>query len=86
MNNCQIFCGSREDPIKHRFQVVTRRTEFELKKAQARAHILEGLLIALANLDAVIQTIRQSPDAEVARIQPEVFLSSPSRQSSHASC
>ena len=40
---------------------------FELEKARARAHILEGLLIALANLDAVIQTIRQSPDAEVAK-------------------
>jgi DNA gyrase subunit A len=53
--------------IEHRRQVITRRTEFELQKARQRAHILEGLLIALSNLDAVIKTIRQSPDAEVAR-------------------
>ncbi|GAB4548912.1 MAG: DNA gyrase subunit A [Anaerolineae bacterium] len=53
--------------IEHRRQVITRRTRFELGKARQRAHILEGLLIALSNLDAVIQTIRQSPDAEVAR-------------------
>ncbi|UCH60848.1 MAG: DNA gyrase subunit A [Anaerolineales bacterium] len=53
--------------IEHRREVVTRRTQFELDKARARAHILEGLLIALANLDAVIQTIRQSPDADVAK-------------------
>ena len=53
--------------IEHRRQVITRRTEFELEKARQRAHILEGLLIALSNLDAVIKTIRQSQDAEVAR-------------------
>jgi len=53
--------------IEHRRQVITRRTEFDLEKARQRAHILEGLLIALSNLDAVIQTIRQSQDAEVAR-------------------
>ncbi len=53
--------------IEHRQNVITRRTNFELKKARARAHILEGLLIALNNIDAVIQTIRQSPDAEVAK-------------------
>lgn len=53
--------------IEHRRTVITRRTEFELGKARARAHILEGLLIALANLDDVIQTIRQSPDVETAR-------------------
>jgi DNA gyrase subunit A len=47
--------------------VITRRSQFELDKARARAHILEGLLIALANLDEVIQTIRQSPDAEKAK-------------------
>ena len=47
--------------------MIIRRSRFELNKARARAHILEGLLIALANLDEVIQTIRQSPDAEVAR-------------------
>ena len=53
--------------IEHRVDVITRRTEYALGKARERAHILEGLLIALANLDAVIQLIRQSPDAEVAK-------------------
>ena len=53
--------------IEHRQHVITRRSEYELDKARARAHILDGLLIALANLDAVIQTIRQSPDVETAR-------------------
>jgi DNA gyrase subunit A len=53
--------------IEHRREVITRRSVFDLEKAQARAHILDGLLIALANLDDVIATIRQSPDAEVAR-------------------
>jgi DNA gyrase subunit A len=53
--------------IEHRQEVIQRRSLFELEKARARAHILQGLLIALANLDAVIQTIRQSPDVETAR-------------------
>ena len=53
--------------IEHRQLVITRRTQFELEKARARAHILEGLTIALNNLDAVIQTIRESPDAETAK-------------------
>ncbi len=53
--------------IEHRQQVTTRRSQFELEKARRRAHILEGLLIALANLDAVIETIRRSPDAEEAK-------------------
>ena len=53
--------------IEHRQQVLTRRTQFELEKARSRAHILEGLLIALTNLDAVIQTIKESPDADVAK-------------------
>ena len=53
--------------IEHRQTVITRRTQFELEKARARAHILEGLIIALDNLDAVIQTIRESPDADAAR-------------------
>ncbi len=53
--------------IEHRQTVLTRRSQFELEKAKARAHILEGLRIALNNLDAVIQTIRESPDAEVAK-------------------
>jgi DNA gyrase subunit A len=53
--------------IDHRREVIIRRSRFELNKARARAHILEGLLVALANLDDVIQTIRQSPDADVAK-------------------
>ena len=57
-----------EEFIKHRFQVVTRRTEFELAKAKARAHILEGLLIALKKIDAVIETIKKSRDKEVAKV------------------
>ncbi len=53
--------------IDHRVQVITRRSQFELDKARQRAHILEGLMIALANLDDIIQTIRQSKDAEQAK-------------------
>ena len=53
--------------IEHRNQVITRRTQYELEKALQRAHILNGLLIALGNLDAVIQTIRESSDVEEAR-------------------
>jgi DNA gyrase subunit A len=53
--------------IEHRRDIITRRTKFELAKAEDRAHILEGLRIALAHLDDVIKTIRQSPDTETAR-------------------
>jgi len=53
--------------LEHRQEVIQRRTEYELDKARARAHILQGYLIALANLDDVIQTIRESPDADTAR-------------------
>ena len=53
--------------LEHRQDVITRRTQFDLAKAKHRAHILEGLLIALANLDDVIQTIRESEDADVAK-------------------
>jgi DNA gyrase subunit A len=53
--------------IDHRQVVITRRTEHELKKAKARAHILDGLLIALANLDDVIDTIRKSANADAAK-------------------
>ncbi len=53
--------------VDHRREIVRRRTEFDLAKARARAHILEGLKIALDNLDAVIQTIRASADVEIAR-------------------
>ncbi len=53
--------------IEHRLDVINRRTQHDLEKAQARAHILEGLLIALANLDEVIETIRNAPDVSTAR-------------------
>ncbi|HKM99900.1 MAG TPA: DNA gyrase subunit A [Candidatus Binataceae bacterium] len=53
--------------LEHRKVVLTRRTQFELREAEARLHILEGLLIALKNLDAVIKLIRNSKDAESAR-------------------
>ncbi len=53
--------------VEHRHEVLTRRTRYELEKARHRAHILEGLKTALDHLDAVIQTIRQSPDADAAR-------------------
>ena len=53
--------------LDHRRDIVRRRTEFDLGKARARAHILEGLKIALDNLDAVIRTIRESQDVELAR-------------------
>lgn len=53
--------------LKHRKNVVRRRTEFELKKAEARAHILEGLKLALANIDMVIKIIRGSKTVDEAR-------------------
>ncbi len=53
--------------VAHQFDVVTRRTQYELERAQARAHILEGLLIALSNLDEVVATIRKSRSVETAR-------------------
>lgn len=56
-----------EEYIKHRENIVRRRTQFELDKAKDRAHILEGLMIALHNIDAVIKTIRESKDREVAK-------------------
>ncbi len=51
----------------HRQNVVVRRSQFELKSAKDRAHILEGLLIALNNIDEVIETIKKSPDTETAK-------------------
>ncbi len=53
--------------IIHQEDVITRRTKYELAKAEARAHILEGLTIALDHLDAVITTIRESRTADIAR-------------------
>ncbi|MBY0449295.1 MAG: DNA gyrase subunit A [Cyanobacteria bacterium] len=53
--------------INHRVEVVERRTRFELAKAQARAHILAGLMIAIGDLDNIIQLIRKAANAETAR-------------------
>jgi len=53
--------------ITHRKEVVTRRTQFDLDKAKERAHILEGLMIALKNIDDVIATIKKSKDKDEAR-------------------
>ncbi len=53
--------------IEHRKEVVTRRTQFELKKAEQRAHILTGLLIALKNIDDVVKKIKASKDVESAK-------------------
>src|SRR3954454_14742598 len=53
--------------VEHQREVVVRRTKHELREAERRLHILEGYLIALANLDEVIELIRSSPDSETAR-------------------
>jgi len=53
--------------VDHRHEVVVRRTQYELKKAEARAHILEGLIIASDNIDEVIKIIRASKNADEAR-------------------
>jgi len=55
--------------LEHRQAVIVRRSNFELAKARARIHILDGLLIALENIDAVIQTIKESPDVEQAKVR-----------------
>ncbi len=56
-----------EQYITHRVEVITRRSEYDLRKATERAHILEGLLIALDNIDAVVQIIRKSKRVEEAK-------------------
>ena len=53
--------------LKHQEEVVTRRTKYDLNKAEERAHILEGLLIALDNIDEVISIIRGSKTANEAK-------------------
>jgi len=59
--------GLLEEFVKHRIQVIRLRSEFELKKAQDRVHILDGLLLALARIDEVIAAIRASDTADTAR-------------------
>ncbi len=61
-----------EEYLKHQKEVVTRRTQFDLKKAEARAHILEGLRIALDHIDEVIKTIRNSYDNAKEKLM-EIF-------------
>lgn len=56
-----------DEYITHRFTVITRRSEFEIRQARARLHILDGLLIAVNNIDEVIETIKKSESADVAR-------------------
>ena len=53
--------------VAHRHEVVVRRTEYELRQAEKRAHVLEGLLIAIDNLDAVIKLIRASATVDEAK-------------------
>lgn len=77
--------------VEHRRDVLIRRIRFDLERAQRRAHVLEGLLVALDHLDAVIKTIRESPDAGTARerlidrfslteVQAEAILDMPLRR------
>ena len=61
--------------IAHQRDIVTRRTQFDLAKAEARAHIVEGLLIALANIDEVIKTIRESYDDAKEKLMERFRLS-----------
>jgi DNA gyrase subunit A len=63
--------------IKHRHEVVVRRTEFDLKKAEERAHILQGLKIAIDAIDRIVELIKKSDSAEIARenLQSEFGLS-----------
>ncbi len=63
-----------DEYIKHRREVVLRRTKFELDKAEARAHILEGLIIAIDNIDEVIKIIRESYDDAKERLMERFKL------------
>src|SRR5207237_9523624 len=66
--------------IDHRRAVIVRRTQFDLEKAQERAHILEGLKIALDHLDEVIKTIRGAADTDTASDQLQSRFGLPDRQ------
>ena len=71
VNNVPRVLNLREvlnEYLKHRFEVVTRRTKFNLTKAEKRAHLLKGFIIALENIDRVIEIIRGSLDANEARV------------------
>ncbi len=64
-----------EEFLKHQEEVVTRRTKFDLEKAERRAHILEGIKIAIDNIDEVIKTIRESYDDAKERLMEKFALS-----------
>jgi DNA gyrase subunit A len=66
--------------VDHRREIIRRRTEYDLGKARDRAHILEGLKVALDHLDAVIKTIRESADVDVARTNLETRFKLSERQ------
>lgn len=68
--------------VEHRIEVIRRRTRFELAKAEARAHLLEGYLKALDHLDAVVRLIRESDNREVAKNQLMAHYSLSDRQAS----
>ncbi len=79
VNNKPVLLGLKgliEEYIKHQIDVIERRTKYDLKKAQERAHILEGLKIALDHIDAVIETIRSSKDnsSAIANLQANFGL------------
>ncbi len=69
--------------VEHRLEVVVRRTEYRLEKAKAREHIVEGLLIALDNIDTVIRIIRGSADVPIARHELMAQLSLTEIQANH---
>ncbi|MBF0429756.1 MAG: DNA gyrase subunit A [Fibrobacteria bacterium] len=69
-----------QEYIKHRHVIVVRRSQFDLRNAEARAHILEGLRIALQNIDKVIATIRESSSAEEARAKLQEYFSLSEKQ------
>src|SRR6202008_2009077 len=56
-----------EEFVRHRIQVIRRRTEFQLREAKKRTHVLEGLLIAISSLDEIIRLIRSSPSRAAAK-------------------
>lgn len=68
--------------LEHQKDVVTRRTKYDLNKAEERAHILEGLLIALDNIDEVIQIVRSSQTVQISkqRLMERFGLSDPQAQ------
>ena len=52
--------------IKHRKDIITKRTKFDLRKAKERGHVVEGLMVAIANIDEIISIIKKSKDPKIA--------------------